>query len=81
MDLNKALDYAESKDLDLVEVAPGQDIPVCKVMNYGKYKYEQSRKEEEAKKKQKIVDIKEIDFHLQLTLMILNLRLKMLESS
>ena len=60
MELDKALDYAASNDLDLVEVAPGQEIPVCKVMNYGKYKYEQARKEKEAKKKQKIVDIKEI---------------------
>ena len=51
MELSKALDYAESNDLDLVEVAPGQEVPVCKVMNYGKYKYEQSRKEKEAKKK------------------------------
>ena len=60
MELSKALDYASNKDLDLVEVAPGQDVPVCKVMNYGKYKYEQARKEKEAKKKQKIVDTKEI---------------------
>ena len=60
MELSQALDYASSRDLDLVEVAPGQDVPVCKVMNYGKYKYEQARKEKEAKKKQKIVDTKEI---------------------
>ena len=60
MDISKALDYAANLDLDLVEVAPGQDLPVCKVMNYGKYKYEQARKEKEAKKKQKIVDTKEI---------------------
>ena len=60
MDLSAALDYADSNELDLVEVAPGQDVPVCKVMNYGKYKYEQARKEKEAKKKQKIVDVKEI---------------------
>ena len=60
MDISKALDFAASKDLDLVEVAPGQEVPVCKIMNYGKYKYEQSRKEKEAKKKQKIVDVKEI---------------------
>ena len=60
MPLDKALSYALEKDLDLVEVAPGQEVPVCKVMNYGKYKYEQARKEKEAKKKQKIVDTKEI---------------------
>ena len=60
MSLSDALDLAYQKDLDLVEVAPGQDVAVCKIMNYGKFKYEQSRKEKEAKKKQKIVDTKEI---------------------
>ncbi len=60
MTLSNALDYAADRDLDLVEVAPGQDVPVCKVMNYGKYKYEQAKKEKEAKKKQKVVDTKEI---------------------
>jgi len=60
MPIEKALDYAEEKELDLVEVAPGQEIPVCKIMNYGKFKYEQARKEKEAKKKQKVVDTKEI---------------------
>jgi len=60
MEFSKALDYAMNQDLDLVEVAPGQEIPVCKVMNYGKYKYEQTRKEKEAKKKQKVVETKEI---------------------
>lgn len=60
MPIEKALDYASEQNLDLVEVAPGQEMPVCKVMNYGKFKYEQSRKEKEARKKQKIVDTKEI---------------------
>lgn len=60
MDVSKAIDLAADADMDLVEVAPGQDVPVCKIMNYGKYKYEQARKEKEAKKKQKIVDTKEI---------------------
>ena len=60
MPFEKALDYAEERELDLVEVAPGQEVPVCKIMNYGKFKYEQSRKEKEARKKQKIVDTKEI---------------------
>ena len=60
MPIDKALSFATDKDLDLVEVAPGQEVPVCKIMNYGKYKYEQARKEKEAKKKQKIVDTKEI---------------------
>jgi translation initiation factor IF-3 len=60
MPLEKALEIAANDDLDLVEVAPSQEVPVCKIMNYGKYKYEQARKEKEAKKKQKIVDTKEI---------------------
>ena len=60
MPLDKALSIATEKDLDLVEVAPGQEVPVCKIMNYGKFKYEQARKEKEARKKQKVVDTKEI---------------------
>lgn len=55
-----ALVMAVDKGLDLVEVAQGSNPSVCKIMNYGKYKYEQARKEKESKKKQKIVDIKEI---------------------
>ena len=55
-----ALDLAYEKKLDLVLVAPNAEIPVCKIMNYGKYKFEQSKKEKEAKKKQKIFEIKEI---------------------
>lgn len=46
--------------LDLVEVSPNADIPVCKVLDYGKYKYEQQKKAAEARKKQKTVDVKEI---------------------
>ena len=53
-------DLAYEKKLDLVLVAPNAEIPVCKIMNYGKYKFEQSKKEKEAKKKQKIFEIKEI---------------------
>ena len=60
LSLNDALDKAEEKKLDLVLVAPNGNPPVCKIMNYGKYKFEQSKKEKEAKKKQKIFEIKEI---------------------
>lgn len=60
MSLDEALKIAEEKELDLVEVAPGTEPTVCKVMNYGKYKYEHARKEKEARKKQKVVDVKEI---------------------
>ena len=56
----EALNMAEDKKLDLVLVAPNVKPPVCKIMNYGKYKFEQSKKEKEAKKKQKVMEIKEI---------------------
>ena len=58
--LNEALEKAEEKNLDLVLVAPQAKPPVCKIMNYGKYKFEQAKKEKEAKKKQKTLEIKEI---------------------
>lgn len=51
---------ADEKNLDLVLVAPNSKPPVCKIMNYGKYKFEQSKKEKEAKKKQKVLELKEI---------------------
>ena len=55
-----ALEIAYGKDLDLVKIAPGSNPPVCKVMDYGKFRFEQSKKEKEAKKNQHIVEIKEI---------------------
>ena len=60
LSLNDALDKAEEKKLDLVLVAPNGNPPVCKIMNYGKYKFEQAKKEKEAKKKQKTIEIKEV---------------------
>ena len=51
---------AEEKDLDLVMISPNAKPPVCKVMDYGKFVYEQSKKEKEAKKKQKVIEIKEV---------------------
>jgi len=60
MSVADALAVAEEKGLDLAEVAPNATPTVCKIMNYGKYKYEQARKEKEAKKKQKVVEVKEI---------------------
>lgn len=60
MPLREALQLAAEQDLDLVEVAPLAKPPVCRIMNYGKYRYEQSRREREARKKQKIIEIKEI---------------------
>ena len=58
--INKALEIAEEKKLDLVLVAPNSVPPVCKIMDYGKYKFEQSKREKEAKKKQKVQETKEI---------------------
>ncbi|EQK48195.1 translation initiation factor IF-3 [Paraclostridium bifermentans] len=51
---------ANEKNLDLVKISPNANPPVCKLMDYGKYKYEQSRKEKESKKKQKVVTVKEV---------------------
>ena len=58
--LKEALEVAEEKKLDLVLVAPNSKPPVCKIMNYGKYKFEQAKKEKEAKKKQKTFELKEL---------------------
>ena len=58
--LNEALEKADEANLDLVLVAPNVNPPVCKIMNYGKYKFEQAKKEKEAKKKQKVLEVKEI---------------------
>ena len=60
LSLKEALNIAEEKRLDLVLVAPNGNPPVCKIMNYGKYKFEQSKKEKEARKKQKAIEVKEI---------------------
>ncbi len=60
MSSREALEKAKEADLDLVMVAPNGKPPVCKIIDYGKYRYELARKEKEAKKKQKIVEIKEI---------------------
>lgn len=56
----KALDAAYAKDLDLVCMSPNAEPPVCKIMDYGKYRFEQIKREKEAKKNQKVIEIKEI---------------------
>ena len=58
--MDDALDRAEKVGLDLVEIAPEAKPPVCKILDYGKFKYEAQKKANEARKKQKIVDVKEI---------------------
>ncbi|MDK2903217.1 MAG: translation initiation factor [Clostridiales bacterium] len=60
MPLRQALELAQRKQLDLVNVAPQATPPVCRIMDYGKYKYEAIKQEKEAKKNQRIIDIKEI---------------------
>ena len=60
MSAKDAMKLAREAELDLVKIAPNAQPPVCKIVDYGKYRYEQARKEKEAKKKQKIVDIKEV---------------------
>jgi translation initiation factor IF-3 len=60
MDLSKALEIAENEGLDLVEVSPSATPPVCKVMNHGKYLYEQKKKKKEAQKNQVKIVVKEI---------------------
>ena len=57
---NEALDMAANAGLDLVEIAPNADPPVCKILDFGKYKYEEQKKKNEARKKQKIIEVKEI---------------------
>jgi translation initiation factor IF-3 len=57
---SEALTMAADAGLDLVEIAPGADPPVCKILDYGKFKYEEQKKKNEARKKQKIIEVKEI---------------------
>ena len=58
--VDTAIEKAYDAGLDLVEVSPNADPPVCKILDYGKYKYEQQKKASEARKKQKTVDVKEV---------------------
>ena len=60
--LAHAKQVAEEAGLDLVEVSPNAKPPVCRIMDYGKYKFEQSKKQQEAKKKQKQIQVKEVKF-------------------
>lgn len=60
MSAQEALKIAVERELDLVKIAPGSNPPVCKVMDYGKFRFEQTKKEKEAKKNQRVIEIKEI---------------------
>ncbi len=61
-DIDRALEIARSYNLDLVEIAPGARPPVCKVIDFGKFMYEKKKKEKEAKKKQHVIQVKELRF-------------------
>ena len=60
MSSRDALKLAKEAELDLVKIAPNAQPPVCKIIDYGKYRYEQARREKEAKKKQKVIEVKEV---------------------
>jgi len=62
--IKEALRIAQEQGLDLVEVAPAAKPPVCRIIDYGKYRFEQSKREKEARKKQKVINIKEVKFRL-----------------
>ncbi|TDX49073.1 translation initiation factor IF-3 [Orenia marismortui] len=66
MPLKKALSIAEERGFDLVEVAPQAKPPVCKIMDYGKYKYEQAKKAKEAKKNQNVMKVKEVQMSVKI---------------
>ncbi|MEQ3626805.1 MAG: translation initiation factor IF-3 [Celeribacter sp.] len=58
----RAMELAQQVGLDLVEISPNAAPPVCKIMDFGKFKYEQQKRESEARKKQKIIEVKEVKF-------------------
>ncbi|WP_048600552.1 translation initiation factor IF-3 [Rubeoparvulum massiliense] len=60
--IREALELAQQHNLDLVNVAPNAKPPVCRIMDFGKYKFEQSKKEKEARKNQKVINVKEVRF-------------------
>lgn len=66
MSLQKALDLAAARNLDLVNIAPQAKPSVCKIMDYGKYRYEQAKREKEAKKNQKAIEVKEVRMSLNI---------------
>ena len=73
---NKALSIAEGLGLDLVLIAPDAKPPVCKVMDYGKFKYQQVKKQKEAKKKQKTIEVKEIKLSVKIAQNDINYKIK-----
>ena len=76
MSSREALEIAVEKDLDLVLISPNAKPPVCKVMDYGKFRYHQEKRQKEAKKKQKQIDIKEIKLSTQIAQNDINYKVK-----
>lgn len=66
MPIEEALRLAEEKNTDLVKIAPQAKPPVCKIMDYGKYRFEQTKREKEAKKNQRVIEIKEVRLSLNI---------------
>lgn len=76
MSSKQALELAAERQLDLVKIAPQAKPPVCRIMDYGKFKFEQSKKEKEARKNQKVINIKEIRFSPTIEYHDLNVKAK-----
>jgi len=76
MSSRAALDIAFEKDLDLVKISPGASPPVCKIMDYGKFRFEQAKKDKEAKKNQHIVEVKEVRMSPGIDINDFNVKLK-----
>ena len=66
MSLRQALEIAEQKNLDLVKIAPQANPPVCKIIDYGKFRFEQGKREKEARRNQRVVEIKEVRLSLNI---------------
>ena len=66
MSLRQAMEIAEKKNLDLVKIAPQANPPVCKIIDYGKFRFEQAKREKEARKNQRVVEIKEVRLSLNM---------------
>lgn len=74
--LREAQDLADQKRLDLVKISPTAKPPVCKIMDYSKYRFEQQKKEKEARKKQKTVDLKELRLSQNIDVHDINVKIK-----
>ena len=76
MSSRQALELAQQKGLDLVNIAPHAKPPVCRIMDYGKYRYEQAKREKEARKNQKVVEIKEVRLSMTIDVNDINIKAK-----